>query len=141
MCLKRGDTAICVFPCRGPAASSKSPRPGLVVAVRSLGGTTFVDLAPGTPHDQAPVAPHEVVVVEPRETALAGLTKPTRFDLRRRILVKVSDKGRLHRRLGSLGTAADLRLAQSMQFAGDVSPLPVGESSRGRRNEIEGCSK
>ena len=140
--LRKGDTAICVFPCRGRGAEDKLPRPGLVVAVRTLRGETFLDLAPGIPHNQMPVAPHELLVVEADETSSAGLAKPTRFDLRHRILVRVDDGSRLHRRLGSLSRKSDQRLMQSIQFAGDVSPLPVGEGAGiGRTPVVERRAK
>jgi hypothetical protein len=79
---------------------------------------------------------------EAEETTSAGLAKPTRFDLRHRILVRADDRSRLHRRLGSLSKKSDQRLTQSMQFAGDVAPLPVGEcGGLGRTPVVERRAK
>lgn len=125
--LRKGDTAIGVFSRRAETLGARTPCPALVVAVHTFKGRFFVDMAPGTFHDRSPVSPREVVVAEPQEVTAAGRSMPTRFDLRRRLLVGMDDKGRLQRRLGSLGKASDRRLVLSLQSVGDVSPQPVEE--------------
>ena len=53
---------------------------------------------------------------------------PTRFNLRRRILVPEEDSIYLHGRLGRIGESACARLREAHINAGDVSPAPVQEA-------------
>ena len=130
--LQVGDTAICVFPLKRQSRENGKPRPGLVVAVRKLGQRRYLDIAQGSPVEGIRPAPHKLVLTSSGELDAALLSRPTFFDLRRRILVADDDVSRVHRGLGSLTGSARKRLGESMVFVGDVVPNPVSEQSAAR---------
>lgn len=107
--------------------SKPAPRPAIVINVRILGGQRFLDIAWGGPLKNSGPAPHELAISTSVEMAEARLDIPTRFNLRRRILVPEADGTCLHRRLGRIGKAVENRLREGLINAGDVSPEPVRE--------------
>jgi hypothetical protein len=131
--LARGDLVICLFPTRRSNPGGPAPRPGLVVDTRLLGGKTYLDIAWGGPLDPSGPAPHELALLRPTEMVEAQVDIPTRFNLRRRVLVPEGASTFLHGRLGRLGKNADARLRDSLIHAGDVSPAPIEEAGRPAR--------
>lgn len=131
-----GDTAICVFPSKQHGEMDSKAKPCLIVNVRTLGGRRYLDLAQGFGGEHGRVAPYHLVVNSAPELAAACLTQPTRFDLRRRFLIAEDDSHRVHRRLGTLGNTASMRLGEALTFAGDVSPEPVSEERRVHRKPV-----
>ena len=127
-----GDTAICVFPLKRRSKENGKPRPGLVVATRTLGQRRYLDIAQSSPVEGNRPAPHELFLTSSGELDAAMLQCPTSFDLKRRILVAEEDVSRVHRGLGSLTGCARARLGESMVFVGDVPPHPVSEQSSAR---------
>ncbi|MBB91472.1 MAG: hypothetical protein CMF68_10865 [Magnetovibrio sp.] len=128
--LGRGDLVICLFPTR---SSGSAPRPGLIVDTRTLAGQTYLDVAWGGPMNASGVVPHELSLVQPKEMIEAQVDIPTRFNLRRRILVPEKSKAYLHGRLGHIGDSACARLGECLLHAGDVSPVPIQETGRPAR--------
>ncbi|MEO9629684.1 MAG: DUF6538 domain-containing protein [Sulfitobacter sp.] len=128
--LCRGDLVIGLFPTRNAGSDSPAPRPGLVVDTRTLAGQTYLDVAWGGPIGPSRAAPHELVLTQPKEMLVAQIDIPTRFNLRRRILVPAESKAFLHGRLGRIGEGACTRLRECLIHAGDVSPTPFQEANR-----------
>ena len=124
-----GDLVICLFPTRQSGSGNSTPRPGLVIGTRTLGSTTHLDIAWGGPLEASGPAPHEIVLSEPTEMSKAQLDIPTRFNLRRRVLVPATSIDYLHGRLGRIGKSAAVRLRECVIRAGDVSPAPIQEAS------------
>ena len=128
----RGDLVICVFPPRGSGRGNPAPRPGLVVDTRKLGGKTYLDIAWGRPLEPSGPAPHELALLRPTEMAEARIDIPTRFNLRRRVLVP-EGATTLHGRLGRIGKSGCTRLGECLIHAGDVSPAPIQEAGSAAR--------
>ena len=128
--LGQGDLVICLFPTR---SSGSAPRPGLIVDTRTLAGQTYLDVAWGGPMNASGVVPHELSLVQPKEMIEAQIDIPTRFNLRRRVLVPEKSKVYLHGRLGHIGDSARARLGECLLHAGDVSPVPIQETGRPAR--------
>ncbi|ANT61826.1 hypothetical protein AYJ57_15270 [Salipiger sp. CCB-MM3] len=126
--LAAGDIVVCAFPSSRPGTVAPAPRPCLVVNVRTLAGRTHLDLAWGGPLTAASPAPYELAVSQPAELATARVDIPTRFNLRRRVLVSEDCHAVLQKRLGRIPPAAALRLRDCLTFAGDVSPVPLEEA-------------
>lgn len=131
-----GDTAICVFPLTRRGNQDGQPRPGLIVAVRTLAGRRYLDVAQGTPAASGQPASHHFVLNKSSELTQARLRQPTCFDLRRRMLIAEDDAGRVYHRLGALSDSARRGLGETMAFAGDVSPEPVCERPASRGNPV-----
>ncbi|MGX9854573.1 tyrosine-type recombinase/integrase [Limimaricola variabilis] len=129
---RAGDTAICMFPLKRRGNQDGQPRPGLIVAIRMMGGRRYLDVAMGSPAESGQLSPHQFVLSNSAELALAKLQRPTSFDLRRRMLVAADDAVRIHRQLGSLASSVCKRLGETMAFVGDVSPEPVCERPTSR---------
>lgn len=123
-----GDIVVCTFPSPRRGAELPAPRPCLVVDVRTMAGKTYLDLAWGGPLTTASPAPYELAVSQPAELATARVDIPTRFNLRRRVLVSEDRHEALQKRLGRIPPAAALRLRDCLTFAGDVSPVPLEEA-------------
>nr|WP_255703038.1 tyrosine-type recombinase/integrase [Roseivivax sp. GX 12232] len=131
--LATGDLVVCVFPSRRPGVTEAAARPGVVVTTRSMAGRKFLDIAWGGPMTPDRAARHVLAIAQPVEMAEAKLDIPTRFNLRRRVLVPAEDTTRLHGRLGRIGKSAEARLRESLIHAGDVSPEPIEEPVRTSR--------
>ena len=129
---KAGDTTICIFPLKRRGNQDGQPRPGLIVAIRMMGGRRYLDVAMGSPTEPDHPKSYQLVLSNSAELTSAMLQRPTSFDLRRRILIGENDTGRIHRRLGSLESSACKRLRESMVFVGDVLPEPVCERPASR---------
>lgn len=81
-----GDIVYCRFPERGIPGTAPKPRPALVTAVGEVDGKPHVEIAYGTSQNTDRLHSGEFQI-SPREReayALAGLSFPTKFDLRNR---------------------------------------------------------
>ena len=126
--LSRGDLVLCVFPASRSSSSSPVLRPGLIVDTCTLGGMTYFDIAWGGPLAPSGTAPHELALSQGSEMTEAKVDIPTRFNLRRRVLVPEGSNTHLHGRLGQIGESASARLRECLICAGDVSPTPIQET-------------
>ena len=131
--ISRGDTVVCVFPSHRSATGTSTPRPGLVVETRNMGGRTYLDIAWGGPLRPSGPASHELALSQQSEITDARLDLPTRFDMRRRVLVPEDDTSLVHGRLGRIGSSVSARLRDCLLQAGDVCPAPIREAQRPAR--------
>ena len=126
--LSRGDLVVCVFSASHASSNSPVPRPGLIVDTCTLGGIKYFDIAWGGPLAPSGTAPHELELSQGSEMTEAKVDIPTRFNLRRRVLVPEGSNTHLHGRLGQIGESASARLRECLIYAGDVSPTPIQET-------------
>jgi len=125
-----GDLVVCTFPSSRAGLDKPSSRPGLVVHIRSLGDQQYLDVAWGAPVTTSPPAAHELALAQACDLDLAQIEIPTRFNMRKRILIAESDVNHLHKRLGRLSEKSNKWLQECLLYAGDVSPEPVSERAR-----------
>lgn len=92
--IQRGDVVLFRFPVnkRGRRAQPKR-RPCLVLDIRTIDGTKFLDLAYGTSSDTKANKGYEIRIRQIASYLAAGLDRPTRFVCARRITVSVNHPG------------------------------------------------
>ena len=88
-----GDVVLFEFPIAAASGGCAKARPCLVFDLRTLGGTTFVELAYGTTRSSRSNRGYEVRINHPEDYEAAGLRHPTRFIGARRAIVHPSHSG------------------------------------------------
>lgn len=123
----RGDLIACRLPALPAAKTPAPPTPGLVVNVRILGSRKLLDIACGDIVDSRPNEPHELVLDHSAFNAESGINGPLRFNLRKRIQIEEIDGSIVHAPTAQISEAAIRALQETLQAAGDIAPVPVGE--------------
>jgi PemK-like, MazF-like toxin of type II toxin-antitoxin system len=89
-----GDIVWCRFPHRGFAAPGPKPRPALIVDIGELRGNPAVEVVYGTSQKLDRLYPGEFSIApeDGDRFLVAGLDRPTKFDLARSIFLPFSDE-------------------------------------------------
>lgn len=89
-----GDIVWCRFPHRGFAVPGPKPRPALVIDVGRLHGEPAIEVIYGTSQKLDRLYPGEfAITLEDGDRYLvAGLDRPTKFDMRRTVFLPYSDE-------------------------------------------------